>query len=128
MDKDLFYRGDLQYINSRFRKFCENEENFFEVLDDMLDIATVLPVCEYEYASTERDALFIRHPAAIFTVIGIKNKGLTMRFVPPSLCKSGAGAEKQPGKAVRCVFLRKPSRRRLYFFLKMCYNCNVKSV
>ena len=35
----------------RFRKFCENEENFFEVLDDMLDIATVLPVCEYEYAS-----------------------------------------------------------------------------
>ena len=84
MDKDLFYRGDLQYINSRFRKFCENEENFFDVLDDMLDIATVLPVCEYEYAS--KLDLFRQFEHVYDALLELKEMlfsyGIQLRFSP----------------------------------------------
>lgn len=50
---DLCYEGDLEYIDRQFKKFLKEKPHFFECLDCLLDIATLLPVCEYEYKANE---------------------------------------------------------------------------
>lgn len=51
MEKDSFTCGDLQYMDRLFTRFLKNKQQFFKTLEEMLDMATILPVCEDEYAA-----------------------------------------------------------------------------
>lgn len=48
-NNDSFYRGDLHYMDRQYKKLGKNKELMFETLDAMLDVATLLPLCENEY-------------------------------------------------------------------------------
>ena len=54
MDKETNCRGDMQYLERVFEKISKNEQIFFDTLEGMLEVATLLPLCEDEYVSYRR--------------------------------------------------------------------------
>lgn len=48
----------MQYLERVFEKISENEQIFFDTLEGMLEVATLLPLCEDEYVSYRR--LFLK--------------------------------------------------------------------
>lgn len=58
MDRELHCCGDLQQLVRLYNKISGNEQNFFDTLESMLEIAMLVPLCEEEYAA-HRD-LFIK--------------------------------------------------------------------
>ena len=84
MDKDTNCRGDMQYLEGLFQKICDNEQVFFDTLEAVLEVATLLPLCEDEYASYR--GLFLKFERVYDTLRELKEQlrdyGLELQFSP----------------------------------------------
>lgn len=50
MHKAEMMENDLRYLRARYNALQREKETLFSALDDLLDAATLLPMCETEYA------------------------------------------------------------------------------
>lgn len=50
MGKKSVYSGDLKLLKQQYKEIRRNRNRFMDTLVTALDLATVLPVCENEYA------------------------------------------------------------------------------